>query len=920
MNFEYNYNQRMESLNKDQLDFIVSPIQHAKLLGNPGCGKTRSIIEFIINKKLAKNEFFVTTFSRSAKEDFLKKGKQKSKVFTDKNVRTIHSLSFEIYKKITRATSKFLNTLIISTKEHLAQNPDAVKDFLKDIKVIVVDEAQDISKTQYDFIMTLSEICDCKVILVGDPNQNIFQFQGGSDKYLLNHEGTEFKLMTNYRSSQEIINFLNQIRPHKSKTLMTCGSEYSDSKPIVFNGSPEDIEKYLVSKILELKSNGMSLGDIAIIGSMKKSKSSYASIGLSFVAHALADAGIEFLQHYNDGKEGLADKNIKKEEDKVNLMTCHGSKGLEFETTIVINYHLNTFSRKPTESDYYQHNYLWYVGLSRAKKNLIICVNSQKDINPQISEVSVLNYTRKGSPLKIKSLDKTKFAEDIGPVAHIVTDVITDNKYFDEHIYLEIQKGSFVSCEEVDLSFGMDFMLELDPQYAALHGKVMELMFQYEFFKQNGNVQRFANDLSNYLENLITVGHKYEYVVQSLKRRGIIDSEGETSYTICDTYKNKSNDVERKLMNMIMNNIRVSATKNNANHERIRTWVLVNNNAQEFDKLRLIELCDQIKNTSDTREVFDLVFEISKYKYAYENEKRFWNDLDFQTQKDELFEYYDNIIIAAEAFKGNEFEFEVPCKHPLIELIGQVDAISETDLIELKFTNEITEIHKTQVMLYMACTGRDIARIVNMKKMTQVIMTINPDNKWKMHELIAKALKSNMPKKMIILDLETNSKKASDKFPIIASNEIEIIDHHLYELATNSAVSSGLVKNQWPITNSHIHGIEDSSSGISKKSFQEIMMSLGDSYLVAHNGIGFDFKVLEALDCIPANCSYIDSMNILRSFAKLGGHKDVKLESMYKKFIDSSYVQTHRAEEDVSMILALFKYFNMSYEKILLSC
>ena len=96
--------------NKEQLDFINSPLINLKLLGIPGGGKTRCIIEHIHQNILKENlknsdEYLICTFSRKAKQDFLTKGtsyvgklrfinqRNKKNVFNYKNVRTIHSIS-----------------------------------------------------------------------------------------------------------------------------------------------------------------------------------------------------------------------------------------------------------------------------------------------------------------------------------------------------------------------------------------------------------------------------------------------------------------------------------------------------------------------------------------------------------------------------------------------------------------------------------------------------------------------------------------------------------------------------------------------------------------------------------------------------------------------------------------------------------
>ena len=65
------------------------------------------------------------------------------------------------------------------------------------------------------FLMLLKEKVGCFMIMIGDPNQNIYQFQDGSDKYLLNYVGKSFYLKTNYRSTKNIVGFTNHLRPNE---------------------------------------------------------------------------------------------------------------------------------------------------------------------------------------------------------------------------------------------------------------------------------------------------------------------------------------------------------------------------------------------------------------------------------------------------------------------------------------------------------------------------------------------------------------------------------------------------------------------------------------------------------------------------------------------------------------------------------
>ena len=85
------------TMNANQLLFINSDIKNCIMLGNPGCGKTKTIIEYCVdkyNKKIIKssNNFLIISFSKKAQIDFINRGKLSlyPKLFNNKNVRTIH--------------------------------------------------------------------------------------------------------------------------------------------------------------------------------------------------------------------------------------------------------------------------------------------------------------------------------------------------------------------------------------------------------------------------------------------------------------------------------------------------------------------------------------------------------------------------------------------------------------------------------------------------------------------------------------------------------------------------------------------------------------------------------------------------------------------------------------------------------------
>ena len=76
----------------DQLKFINNyNIENSVIIGNPGCGKTKTIIDFCISNNINSNEFIIITFSKKAQVDLITKGQKLSHIFNIYNIRTIHS-------------------------------------------------------------------------------------------------------------------------------------------------------------------------------------------------------------------------------------------------------------------------------------------------------------------------------------------------------------------------------------------------------------------------------------------------------------------------------------------------------------------------------------------------------------------------------------------------------------------------------------------------------------------------------------------------------------------------------------------------------------------------------------------------------------------------------------------------------------
>ena len=470
--------------NDEQLSFINSPLQNCSLLGIPGGGKTASIIGKIIHHHNTgelkdNNDFLILTFSRRACTDFIEKGKlQNKKLFTTKNIRTLHSIAGKIVTHTLNRKSSSQDTIIISAIEQF-DNLDCLPKILeinelKNNRVIIVDEAQDISELQYTLITRIANLTNSSLIMVGDPNQNIYQFQNGTDHFLINHSEPDqrYYLIKNYRSTQPIVSFINEFRPWDTLTpkmisaktnqipppsssellpstqsvICTPSIQFPSKKPTLFVNSIPNIIADVIQKI---RNSPFPLEDIAIIGPSKRSKptnDSYVNIGLSLFTNELPNYNIEYIKHYDDvnNTDDMAASNCKRVANHVNLMTIHGAKGLEFKQVFLLNFHTNTFGRAPTQKQYREFKYLWYVGISRAEYDLQIYIDRNKEplydlkkCDPALYQLCINNNNNSE---KLKFSKELKFKQEFEPDYYSVTDLINNKKYLEESDLLRLNK------------------------------------------------------------------------------------------------------------------------------------------------------------------------------------------------------------------------------------------------------------------------------------------------------------------------------------------------------------------------------------------------------------------------------------------------------------------------------------------------
>jgi hypothetical protein len=921
--------------NEEQLNFIKEPLNSCKLLGIPGGGKTQSIIGKILynysNNIITKNnQFLILTFSRRACNDFIEKGKKQNKIlFTTKNIRTIHSIAGKIVYKIMDKKSSSQDTVIISSIDLIENNKEEIlnMDDFNNLKVIFVDEAQDISFIQYKFVLKLGEVTNSHIILIGDPNQNIYQFQNGSDQYLIKHPGNTYNLIKNYRSTPHIVNFINNFRPWNSITTQMISTKEDDDilnkKPLIFIGTVEEIIENITNKILK---SPFPREEIAIIGPVKKSKpynDVYTNIGLSLFTNLLNKYNINYVKHYEDTnrEEELYNEN-KKKEDHINLFTIHGSKGLEFHQVFLINFHTKTFGMIPTEEKYKEFKYLWYVGLSRASYDLNIYIEKTKLPWNELKNCPEKLYINENT--KPVFINELKFQEEVIPIYNSVTEILGSKKFLDDQLIFDLENIFEYEIETIKIfDISNNKKIKNHKEYSALYGMFIENIFNYYYNKNNKNITAdFIIKLKKIINNTIIIPKKYIYGYKILKTRcPFIKDLIKLSHFI--NIKNKFKQYEEKIYEYLC-----EVLNNDFDKE---FFIDCENDVINYSKDDLLNSINHLENIDETNNLnkglnIKNIFKITLYYYQKNNETAYLWNTDFTEEINDLDIYIESIINYSKNI-FEEFTFHPLFRHPKLAIIGELDMYNDKKIVDIKFSNNLYNKHILQILLYYHIINPSFNRdyeleLWNFYLGNKYIIKLNKSNinVYKLLKILSSSIKKKMEKMIFIYDLETTGLEYTNK-------KIDIIERHFEEYTTSIVPSTGLLKpNYFPFIPFNItittgitkEDVCENGDNINKfrDEMKELFRYCNKPIFISYNSNSFDHKILLNEKILSYdNCKLLDSKMIIRLFLN-DNITNKSLSDIYKHLFNYIPIEK-RANSDVKMLISIFHKLCITEEKIL---
>lgn len=203
------------------------------------------------------------------KTEFIEPSDAPSQEFFEKIVSSVYK---NYQDELRRLNAVDFDDLIVLCVKLFKQNPEVLKKYQNLWKYILVDEYQDTSRDQYQFISLLAK-ANKNLFCIGDDAQSIYRFRRADIRNILNFQKDypEAKLVMleqNYRSTKSIITAASQlISNNRNQMPKTLWTENKDGEKILVKELLNERQEasFVVSSVNNFIRNNYKPNDIAIL-------------------------------------------------------------------------------------------------------------------------------------------------------------------------------------------------------------------------------------------------------------------------------------------------------------------------------------------------------------------------------------------------------------------------------------------------------------------------------------------------------------------------------------------------------------------------------------------------------------------------------------------------------------------------------
>lgn len=268
-------------------------------------------------------------------------------------------------------------------------------------KYIIVDEYQDISRQRFDLTTVLSEVCDGKIIAVGDDWQSIYAFSGSDISLFTKFQekmgyAKLLKIVRTYRNAQDVIDIAgNFIQKNPTQIEKQLISPKMIDNPVIIYTYDNSYKKKGADRrsgVLYATANAVETALEQIIAynreAGKKDDGTILLLGrYGFDGDYLERSGL-----FEYKTRGSKLKSVKYPQLDITFMTVHMAKGLGYDNVIVVNGKNETYGfpskieddpvlsfviKGDNSIDYAEERRLFYVAMTRTKNRVYFIAPEQ---------------------------------------------------------------------------------------------------------------------------------------------------------------------------------------------------------------------------------------------------------------------------------------------------------------------------------------------------------------------------------------------------------------------------------------------------------------------------------------------------------------------------------------------------------------
>lgn len=331
-----------------QRQIINSSAKNIVVIAASAAGKTACLAARtarLLNEGATPERMALMTFTNMAAEEMSQRIGKHDGMY----IGTIHGYANQLLLRYGIDTSDLLVSENFDDLFELAlDNPGCAKP----LDYLLVDEAQDLTELEYQFIFDVLK--PKSFFIIGDHRQSIYQFRGSRPDLFLSlcdrEDTVTFNLKENYRNAKEILYFAKGI-------INKIGYKFVDESIPISNIDGKVIEReFDISSIISLIHNSVTRGysqykDWFILCRFNET--------LNLVYQTLQKNGFPVETFKRSGMSN-AEMEISLNNNTIKVLTIHAAKGLEADNVIVLG--------AKFYSD--EERRISYVAATRAKKKL----------------------------------------------------------------------------------------------------------------------------------------------------------------------------------------------------------------------------------------------------------------------------------------------------------------------------------------------------------------------------------------------------------------------------------------------------------------------------------------------------------------------------------------------------------------------